>query len=476
MVFSDPLFVYVFLPVTLLIFWSGAWKVRNLFLCIVGAVFYTWGAGAFILLLLASITLNHGAAVYIDRHRTTSPTRCRWVLTAAIVVDLLALAVWKYGGFVVEQTSNLLGGFGIDADASVSLALPIAISFFTFQSISYVVDVWRGTARPAPGLVDYAAYIMLFPHLIAGPIVRYAHIEPDLVTLPRRRLDDFVAGAPRFFWGLAKKILIADQVAAIANHVYSLPDNRMTTAVAWVGVLAYAVQIYFDFSGYSDMAIGLARMFGFDFPENFDRPYSAHSLTDFWRRWHISLSSWFRDYVYVPLGGNRAGPWKTYRNLAIVFALTGVWHGAAWTFIVWGAFHGTVLIIERLTRTGTLDAGNAAIPRRIITFVLVCLGWAMFRADDVGQGWSVITAMVTPQGFTLPVTLTELLSTQRLVYFAAGLLVVLLPKMPSFGSRISDPHLPRIVDVRIAITAVVAPIVCVYTLSSTFSPFLYFQF
>ena len=476
MVFSDPIFLYVFLPAVLLIFWAGAWRMRNSFLCIVGAIFYMWGAGEFILLLLASIGLNHGAAIYIDRQRSTNSRRCRWVVGAIIVLDLLALAVWKYGGFAVEQMTALLRQVGIEAHSTVSLALPIAISFFTFQSISYVVDVWRGSARPAKRLVDYAAYMLLFPHLIAGPIVRYAHIERDLATLPRCRLDDFAMGAPRFFWGLAKKVLIADQVAAIANHVYALPDNRITSAGAWIGVFAYAIQIYFDFSGYSDMAIGLARMFGFHFPENFDRPYSAHSMTDFWRRWHITLSSWFRDYVYIPLGGNRDGPWPTYRNLAIVFALTGLWHGASWTFIIWGAFHGACLIVERLTGSGTLDAGRLAIPRRMLTFVLVCIGWAMFRASDVAQGLSMIHAMITPQGMGLPVTLEEVLTNQRLAYFALGACIIFLPRTPSFGSRISASGGTTRNRVRILVTATVAPIACLYTLSSTFSPFLYFQF
>ncbi len=476
MVFSDPIFVFVFLPIVLMIFWAGAWRTRNSFLCVIGVVFYMWGAGAFIVLLLASIALNHGAAIYIDRERLTHARRCKWVLNSVLVLDVLALGLWKYGGFFVEQTTSMLRQVGIDSDVTLSLALPIAISFFTFQSMSYVIDVWRGTARPAPRLLDFGAYILLFPQLIAGPIVRYADVEPQLTTLPRHRLDDFAMGAPRFFWGLAKKILIADQVAAIANHVYALPDNRMTTAAAWIGVLAYAIQIYFDFSGYSDMAIGLARMFGFEFLENFDRPYSAHSVTDFWRRWHISLSTWFRDYVYIPLGGNRGGPRRTYLNLAIVFALTGAWHGANWTFIVWGGFHGACLIVERLTGSGTLDAGRMAIPRRLLTFILVCIGWALFRADDVTQGWSIIHAMITPQGAGLPVTLTELLSTQRLAYFALGASVVLLPRTPSFGSQLSLANEPRRINVRLLVTVTVAPIACLYTLSSTFSPFLYFKF
>jgi alginate O-acetyltransferase complex protein AlgI len=297
MVFSDPIFLYAFLPACLAMYWLGAWRARNAFLIVVGTVFYLWGGGAFVVLLAASIVGNHTAATVLARWRTERPDAGRRLVAGVVAINLAALAVWKYLGFAVTQVSSLLDAIGMDNDVVLQLALPIAISFFTFQCISYVIDVWRGTARPAPRLLDFAAYILLFPHLIAGPIVRYADIEHDLLEAPRHRLADFAEGAPRFFWGLAKKILIADQVAAIANAAFALPDNRMTSAVAWIGVLAYAIQIYFDFSGYSDMAIGLARMFGFHFPENFNRPYSSLSITDFWRRWHISLSSWFRDYV-----------------------------------------------------------------------------------------------------------------------------------------------------------------------------------
>jgi alginate O-acetyltransferase complex protein AlgI len=306
----------------LLAYWLGGWKIRNLFITLVGTVFYMWDGGAFIVLLLASICVNHFATVIIDAWRIVEPNRARWLKRFVLGADLAALALGKYAGFAINQFSSGLNEIGTNADFELSLALPIAISFFTFQSMSYVIDVLRGDAKPVRRLLDYATYIVLFPHLIAGPIVRYSHIEPDLLRTPRRLLDDFAAGAPRFFWGLGKKILIADQVAAIANHAFSLPDNRVTWAVAWIGAICYAIQIYFDFSGYSDMAIGLARMFGFDFSENFDHPYNAVSITDFWRRWHISLSSWFRDYLYIPLGGNRKGPNRTYINLACVFLLT----------------------------------------------------------------------------------------------------------------------------------------------------------
>jgi alginate O-acetyltransferase complex protein AlgI len=475
MVFSDPVFLYVFLPAVLALYWAGGWRVRNVFLIFVGAIFYLWGGGAFIVLLAASILGNHGAAKVLARWRVDRRVAGRRLVAVAISANVASLVVWKYGGFAVAQFSRIFEAVGLSADVSLHLALPIAISFYTFQCMSYVIDVWRGTAEPAPRLIDFAAYILLFPHLIAGPIVRYAHIESDLLTRPAHRLDDLVAGAPRFFWGLGKKVLIADQVAAIANRAFELPDNRMTSTVAWLGVLAYAVQIYFDFSGYSDMAIGLARMFGFHFPENFDRPYSSISVTDFWRRWHMSLSTWFRDYVYIPLGGNRRGPTRTYVNLAIIFVLTGLWHGANWTFLVWGCFHGACLIVERLTGQGKIDRVRVMPFRRAITFALVCVGWALFRAADLGQGFNFIGSMLTPTGLDLPSAMREVLTTQRIFWLAVGLSIVVMPAR-SLGRRISDGTDRTSLMARFATMGGIAPLACIYALSSTFSPFLYFQF
>jgi alginate O-acetyltransferase complex protein AlgI len=476
LVFSDPVFIYFFLPIALILYWAGAWRLRNPYLCVVGSIFYLWGGGAFILLLGATILLNHLAARQLAILRVSNRRAGTALVRVVVALDIGSLGIWKYGGFLVGQVSKLLDSIGIGGRSDFEIALPIAISFFTFQCISYIVDVWRGTDAPAPRLVDFAAYILLFPHLIAGPIVRYSSIEGDLLSVPRRRLDDFSAGAPRFFWGLAKKVLIADQVAAIANLVFALPENRITSSVAWVGVLAYAVQIYFDFSGYSDMAIGLARMFGFSFPENFNRPYSALSVTDFWRRWHISLSSWFRDYVYIPLGGNRGSPVRTYVNLSAIFLLTGIWHGANWTFIVWGGFHGACLVVERLAGLGASESARFMIVRRAVTFVVVCIGWAIFRASDLNQAWWIIKAMVVPSGLDLTVTVEEVLSDQRIVWFAVGLAVVLLPRSTRIGHCISTTVGRRGEALRFAVLASVGPLAAMYAMSSTFSPFLYFKF
>lgn len=476
MVFSDPVFLFAFMPALLLAYWSVFWRFRNAFLVAVGTVFYIWGGKSFIILLIASITLNHFAAVRVFALRESRPASARLLRTLVVSLNLLALGVWKYGNFVTGQVAGLLERVGIGHGVDLNLALPIAISFFTFQSISYVVDVHRGDARPAGSLVDYAAYILLFPHLIAGPIVRYSHIEEDLVTTPTSRLRDFTDGAPRFFWGLAKKVIIADQVAAIANQAFSVPNSQVTTSVAWIGAATYAIQIYFDFSGYSDMAIGLARMLGFHFPENFDHPYSARSITDFWRRWHISLSTWFRDYVYIPLGGNRCGTLQTLRNLSIVFLLTGVWHGANWTFLTWGAFHGAFLVFERFTGLSK-DGRPLLVPiRRALTFLVVCLGWAIFRAVEISQASHFLAAMISPQGLDVPMTVSEVLTRQRLFWFATGCLVLFLPTRIRVGKSISESSSMPARSMRIAVACVVGPMAALYALTSSFSPFLYFQF
>ena len=477
MVFSDPVFLYVFLPACLALYWIGAWRARNIFLILIGSVFYVWGGQAFVLLLGTSIVGNHLASAD-PRPVAHRPSASRQAIGHGCrhCKSWHPLQCGSTADFAVQQVDNVAEALGLRAGWSLHLVLPIAISFYTFQCISYVVDVWRGTAEPAPRLIDFAAYILLFPHLIAGPIVRYADIEHDLLSRPEHRFDDFVEGAPRFFWGLSKKVLIADQVAAIANVSFALPDNRMNSGVAWIGVLAYAVQIYFDFSGYSDMAIGLARMFGFHFPENFNRPYSSLSVTDFWRRWHISLSSWFRDYVYIPLGGSRRGPGRTYVNLSIVFLLTGLWHGANWTFLVWGCFHGVCLIIERITGQGITEPSTLTPLRRMITFSLVCIGWAFFRAHDLAQATNFIHSMLIPNGFAIPAALDEVVTTQRIFWFLIGLSVVFLPADGQIG-RIVSYRSDRIGNsVRLVAVTVIAPLACLYALSSTFSPFLYFQF
>ena len=338
MVFSAPIFLFLFLPIVLALYFVTPSRMRNPLLLGASLVFYGWGEPRFVAVMLASALVNYGFALAIG-----AGTRRRLLLSLAITVNLGLLAVYKYSDFAVANVNTLLGWTGVPLLARPGLILPLGISFFTFHAVSYLMDVYRGRVPAQRNPLDVALYIALFPQLIAGPIVRYATIAPEIA---RRRTtwDGLVWGIRRFVVGLGKKVLIANTLARPADAVFGLPPSEMSAGLAWLGVACYALQIYFDFSGYSDMAIGLARIFGFPFPENFRYPYVSRSLTEFWRRWHISLSTWFRDYLYVPLGGNRRGPARVYLNLVVVFVFCGLWHGASWTFLVWGLFHGVFLV------------------------------------------------------------------------------------------------------------------------------------
>ncbi len=376
MVFSSVTFLFYFLPAFLLVYFAfRSTRARNLVLLVFSLVFYAWGGLGNLIVLGFSIVLNFLFARLIDR--CTGRARDR-ALALTVASNLAGLVAFKYSGFLAENLNVLLDPLGASLPV-VNPRLPLGISFFTFHAISYLVDVYRGRARANPRLEEIALYITMFPQLVAGPIVRYAGIAPRIhhrrVTLGR-----VSAGLRIFVIGLSWKVLIADQVAPIVNLAFdgSAPDLSM----AWLGLVAYALQIYFDFAGYSNMAIGIALAIGLKFPRNFRLPYGAISVTDFWRRWHISLSNWFRDYVYVPLGGNRRGPWRTAVNLWVVFLLCGLWHGASWTFVIWGAHHGFFLVLER-TAFGRWIAAGPRVLAHAYTLLAVLGGWVWFRADSL---------------------------------------------------------------------------------------------
>ncbi len=478
MVFSSIEFLWFFMPVVLAGYLVVPPRWRNLLLAVVSVVFYAWGAHAIVVVFLASIALNYLAGRLIGRFkrrgREDLARRSMWV---AVVVNLLVLFTWKYTVFAVEQLNAALGLFAASDVLPVpSILLPIGISFFTFHGISYVVDVTRESAPPMRSLADYTQYMAFFPQLIAGPIVRYHQIDGQIRNPPPRsqRLNDIAEGFPRFALGLCKKVLVADQVAPIADAAWSDPSG-LTMASAWIGALAFTVQIYFDFSGYSDMAIGLARMFGFRFPETFDRPYSAVSMTDVWRRWHITLSRWFRDYVYIPLGGSRVSRAVTVRNLLVIFLLVGFWHGAAWPFVLWGVYNGLLLVAERLTGIATLPDHELAIPRRAATFVLAVLGWVLFRSLDLSQAAEVYTAMFSFQGGPMPATLDDALVTPAVLALAFGVLSVLLPRDLVIGRVLQGRWTGPPLAARIAVMALL-PFAAITVAAGSFSPFLYFQF
>ena len=387
MVFSSVQFVFVFLPVALALYYISPVRLRNGVLLGLSIFFYVAGEHVYLWLLLLLIGLNYMAGRVLDA--SSGRTIRRAVVGGAIAIDLATLGFFKYAGF-----------FGTWLPATPQHAvwqgiiLPLGISFYVFHNISYIVDVYRGVARARQNLIDFALYITFFPQVIAGPIVRYHDISPYLDDR-RQTVSDFSLGLERFLIGLAKKMIIANPLGAIADRAFSISPDTLTSSDAWFGIICYTLEIYFDFSGYSDMAIGLARMFGFQFLENFNYPYVSRSVREFWQRWHISLSNWFMEYLYIPLGGSERGTARTAINFIIVFLLCGFWHGAAWTFIAWGAMHGVLLGIERMGFGKALGRGPVLLAR-LYTLLAVALAWVMFRADTIGQAFLYYRALFNP--------------------------------------------------------------------------------
>ncbi len=479
MVFSSIEFLWFFMPLVL-----GAYAVvpprwRNGLLAAVSILFYAWGAHGIVFVFLASIAFNYLAGLLIGRvrqqHRQTAARNVMW---AAVAVDLAILFTWKYTVFFVSQIDHALGWFGDHGAIPLpQITLPIGISFFTFHAISYVVDTARGEAPPMRRVRDFAQYMAFFPQLIAGPIIRYHQIDDQIRHPPPRnaRLTDLADGFPRFALGLSKKVLIADQVSHIADAAFA-SSHALTTPAAWLGALAYTVQIYFDFSGYSDMAIGMGRMFGFRFPENFNRPYSSVSVTDFWRRWHMTLSRWFRDYVYIPLGGNRGTRARTSANLLFVFLLTGFWHGAAWTFVLWGVYYGLLLVVERLTGVARWPDERLAAVRRAVTLLLVVLGWVLFRSRSLADATHVYGAMIPVHFGVLTPSVHAALTRETVGALVIGLVTVLLPRDFVLGRVVLEGRWagPALAARFVAILAL--PLAAITVAAGSFSPFLYFRF
>ena len=401
MLFTEPTFLFLFLPTLIALYFSvSSIRARNLLLVIASVIFYAKGGGSFTWLILLSIVFNYWMAIAVSAARASNERRARQLLALAVGVDLAVLGVFKYANFVAENLNALLRLAGAETFTAPHIVLPIGISFFTFHAISYVVDVYRKDAVAQKSPVHAALYLLLFPQLIAGPIIRYREIADQL----GQRLTDFDGfgeGVRRFIIGLGKKMLIANTVAVPADRIFSMHGGELSAAHAWLGIICYTLQIYFDFSGYSDMAIGLGRMFGFRFPENFRWPYIAASVQEFWRRWHISLSNWFRDYLYVPLGGNRATPPRMYRNLVTVFFLCGLWHGASWNFVVWGLYHGSFLVAERVGLGAALKRLWAPL-QHVYLMLAVMIGWVFFRADSLLRALAYLRAMagLSPAGPT----------------------------------------------------------------------------
>ncbi len=477
MSFASPLFLWYFMPAVLAAVLIAPRGWRNGIVASASLVFYAVGAGPTTLLLLACMVVNYlvAPALEPDDWNLEPQRRRRW-LCGVITFDVAVLVVWKYAGFASTQAAGLASLTGLDLPV-VELALPIGISFYTFHHISYVVDVYRGERRALRDPIAFVAYIAMFPQLVAGPIVRYREIADQLPQQRRHRLDDIAAGFPRFALGLTKKVVIADSLAPLVDACFSTPADQMTTAIAWLGAIGYTLQLYFDFSGYSDMAIGLARMLGFTLPENFARPYSSASITEFWRRWHMSLSRWFRDYVYIPLGGNRQGARTTYRNLWIVFALAGLWHGANWTFLVWGLYHGTALVIERRRGWAVVAASSRRWwVRRALTLLIVMVGWVLFRSPNLGTALVLLQHMAIPDFGGLTDVVGAALTNQRLVILLLAALVFLLPARPITGRYLESVQSKPATVLRVGVMTVGVLYSALLIATGTFSPFLYYRF
>ena len=469
MVFSSLSFIFVFLPAVLLTHTLAPRRWRNWVLLGASCLFYAWGEPRYLAIMLGTIVIDYLGALAIDRVRASV---ARKVLTAAVVAaNLAVLGYFKYFNFVVENLNAFCGA----NLCFIKVVLPIGISFYTFQALSYVVDVARGEVTVQRNPFKLALYVTLFPQLIAGPIVRYrdvcAQIEGRCV-LP----ESVVGGLSRFIVGLAKKVLIANTMGAVADTVFALPTGALGCGTAWLGAVAYSFQLFYDFSGYSDMAIGLGRMFGFTFKENFDHPYVSRSITEFWRRWHISLSSWFREYLYIPLGGNRVSRFCNIVNLAIVFLATGVWHGAAWTFIIWGCWHGAFVIFERITNWHHRGEGLIGrVIHHVYALAVIVFGWVLFRAETFVQAGAFFQTMwgVGPPASVPPSV--ELLIGEPLTIVA--FLAAIVCATPVRFDVLEAAHSRGICGwLATAYLLLLFYLSVVQIVASTYNPFIYFRF
>lgn len=459
MVFSSSVFLFKFLPILLIVYYAVAEKYKNYVLLIASLVFYAWGEPQNIVIMLISILVNYVLGILIEEKNKYSTL---W-MCIAVLGDLGILFVFKYFNFSIDIINFITKrGFSFD-----EIALPIGISFYTFQIMSYVIDVYKKNVKAQRNIFDLALYVSLFPQLIAGPIVRYIDVEKQIKTRYVNE-DRFYIGIKRFIIGFSKKILIADQLSLLVDTVFA--EGNVSILCNWIGIIAYTLQIYYDFSGYSDMAIGLGKLFGFDFLENFNFPYISQSIQEFWRRWHISLSSWFRDYVYIPLGGSRKGNVRTYINLMIVFFLTGLWHGASFNFIVWGLFYGIFLIIERIGFKKILEKIPRVL-RHIYTMFIVLIGWVFFRADSLYDAINYIQGMFRLSGKDVIYFNYDM---NRQYWFCILLGIVLAIPHTKISKKIQENKILCVLsDVCVLIIFIIA---ISYMIGSGYSPFLYFRF
>ena len=473
MIFSSLLFLFRFLPAVLVLYYLAPRPLRNLVLLLCSLVFYAWGEPVYIILMIVSILVSYTGGILVDRFKTQGKRRAaRAALLGSSVVSLSLLGFFKYADFLIGTVDSLTGA-GINL---LKIALPIGISFYTFQTMSYTIDVYRGEAKVQKNLISFGAYVTMFPQLIAGPIVQYKTIDRQLRTR-KETAGQFAYGIHRFMIGLGKKVILANNAGALWDTVSSMEHTQIPVVRSWIGLAAYTFQLYFDFSAYSDMAIGLGHMFGFRFLENFNYPYISKSITEFWRRWHISLSTWFRDYVYIPLGGNRVGVWKHIRNILVVWMLTGIWHGASWNFVLWGLYYGILLLIEKFV-LGKYLKKLPGVFQHIYCMFFVMLGWNLFVFDDMSAGISFARALFGTYGagFCSRETL-------YLLYNNAVLMVLLILGSTQLPARAGNWICAKLRGKETILTIVknvfyvgIFLLSVAWLVDASYNPFLYFRF
>lgn len=463
MVFSSIFFIFYFLPAILAVYFLAPKRHRNLVLFLGSLIFYAWGEPVYVALMLFSTAFNYFAGRKIGRMEQQAQKKR--VLTISVVVNLAILVFFKYTNFFLGLINTALP-WDIPY---LNLALPIGISFYTFQTMSYVIDVYRGKVAAQKNFINFGTYVTLFPQLIAGPIVRYSTIEKQL-TSRRETIEGFSSGLMCFAAGLAKKVLIANNIGLLWDSVHATALPELSALSAWLGIIAFAFQIYFDFSGYSDMAIGLGRMFGFEFEQNFNYPYISKSITDFWRRWHISLSTWFKEYVYIPLGGNRAGRGRAHLNILIVWVLTGFWHGASFNFLAWGLYYALLLMLEKDVLAKLLNKLPKAVGT-VYTLFFVLIGWVLFASDSLTESIGYLKVMfgLSGAGAVSPMFFYDFLSNMVLLVIAAA------ASLP-FGAKIGRRYVQKSPAAAVIPVAVVLILCMAYLVDAGYNPFLYFRF
>lgn len=477
MVFSSLLFLFRFLPIILILYFLAPKKARNAILFLASLVFYAWGEPVYVVLMIFSTVVDYTHGRLVDTClKQGNRKKARYFVVESMIINLALLGFFKYADFFL---TNINAVFGSDLPL-LNLALPIGISFYTFQTMSYTVDIYRGQAKVQKNIISFGAYVALFPQLIAGPIVQYKAIAEEL-NVRRENTDTFASGIMKFMCGLGKKVLLANNIGILWDTISAMAPAETSVVAAWLGITAYCFQVYFDFSGYSDMAIGLGRMFGFHFLENFDHPFTSKSITEFWRRWHISLGSWFREYVYIPLGGNRGSKIMQVRNIAIVWLLTGFWHGANWNFVLWGVYFGVFLVIEKFFLAKYLKKLPAAISH-IYTIFLVWISFVFFGFEDLSRAMSYLQSMFHTSS-------AGVIDTQTLYLLKnyAVMLVILVLASTSIPKRLAEAAFTKLQSVKraavavpltgkVIFTVVIFLLSVAYLVDATYNPFLYFRF